>query len=230
MAKAEKRSIFLTGVKLKDCVDFDAMFEEKLMEQANDEKEIVQYRKVPDVYKGIGSWPKKTDMLCWHCSMCFDGPPVFVPKTIDPIDGGACNLSVAPISLQEVVAGLERKNSGGMHQASPNLNRSKYSMVCDGCFCSFNCALAYIDYTYLRSADNNNRKNMLDFLFREWYGIAKPFIEKTLPKTKMVQYGGNMTPQAFRQLIMELQVKSGITPLMMEKWRRDFFLTDNTTA
>ena len=104
--------LFLKGVYKKDCVLIDDIFEENLMANINDcsitatENELVNisktdhlvscnklielntkqnhYEKLPH-FKGLDTWPCKTNLLCWSCSLSFDSIPIFIPKAIEPI-------------------------------------------------------------------------------------------------------------------------------------------------
>ncbi len=41
--------------------------------------------KLPCVFESLEQWPKKTSLLCWHCSLPFNSMPIFIPKVIEPI-------------------------------------------------------------------------------------------------------------------------------------------------
>lgn len=222
---AARHMVFLRNVKLSDCINIDDLFEEKLMDQVNDDPQPVEVGpKLPDVYKGLKTWPKTTKLLCWHCNLAFDDIPVFIPKSIEPIDGGASNLSAEPVTRQEVA---QMWNNGGERQEYSTIrSTSKYAMGREGCFCSFNCALAFIDLHYPKYTDNHNKRGMLEILFHEFCGKRKPLLFKSPDPHEMTQYGGEVTPAEYKKKIIELQLTSGITPQMRISWRESSFKSD----
>ena len=226
--------LFIKNVKLSDCVSIDDMFEKNLLDQANDPCTVVpsQDEKIPCIFKGLAAWPKKTSLLCWNCTLAFDDIPVFVPKSVEPIDGGACNLSAEPVSRQEVEF-MWNYGAGRIPDVfginSQNRSRtSKYAIGCEGCFCSFNCALAYLDQHYTKPADNFNKRGMLSILFKEMCGIPSTMLYKSPPHFHMKQYGGSTTVQEYKKIIADLQAKSGITKAMKIKWRETSFREDGS--
>lgn len=70
-----------------------------------------------------------------------------------------------------------------------------------GCFCSFNCALAYNLY-YLKDSKIHQRKSLIYKLYREMYEIGPDEIieiKEAPPKEILDDFGGNMTIDVFRR-------------------------------
>lgn len=75
-----------------------------------------------------------------------------------------------------------------------------------GCFCSFNCALAYNLY-YLKDSKIHHRKSLVYKLYREMYGLpADDIIEikEAPPKEILEDFGGTMTIDIFRRSFIML--------------------------
>ena len=70
-----------------------------------------------------------------------------------------------------------------------------------GCFCSFNCALAYNLY-YLKDSKIYHRKSLTYKLYREMYGLSSNDIveiREAPPKYILMDFGGDMTIDTFRR-------------------------------
>ena len=70
-----------------------------------------------------------------------------------------------------------------------------------GCFCSFNCALAYNLY-YLKDSKIHHRKSLTYKLYRELYGLSSEDIieiKEAPPKEILEDFGGNMSIDVFRR-------------------------------
>ncbi|AZL89415.1 viral transcription factor 2 [Megavirus baoshan] len=70
-----------------------------------------------------------------------------------------------------------------------------------GCFCSFNCALAYNLY-YLKDSKMYDRKSLIFKIYREMYGLSAddPIdIKEAPPKEILEAFGGNMSIDTFRR-------------------------------
>ncbi len=93
--------LFIKGVFKKDCQEYDFV-EKKVI--ANTESEIAVNQlsenvinndlsflpdkscgKLPCNFESLDQWPKRTHLLCWHCSLQFNSMPIFIPKVIEPI-------------------------------------------------------------------------------------------------------------------------------------------------
>lgn len=70
-----------------------------------------------------------------------------------------------------------------------------------GCFCSFNCALAYNLY-YLKDSKIHHRKSLIYKLYREMHGLSpdEPIdIKEAPPKEILEDFGGDMSIDTFRK-------------------------------
>jgi hypothetical protein len=70
-----------------------------------------------------------------------------------------------------------------------------------GCFCSFNCALAYNLY-YLRDSKIYHRKSLVYKLYRELYGLGPDDtvdLREAPPREILEDFGGTMTIESFRE-------------------------------
>jgi hypothetical protein len=79
--------IFIKGVFKRDLIT-EEMMEKKMIanitDYKDDEKKMVLYSKLPNIFESIDKWPAETNLLCWTCSMSFNSIPVFIPKVIEP--------------------------------------------------------------------------------------------------------------------------------------------------
>jgi hypothetical protein len=85
------KMLFIKGVFIKDCIPDDDIFERQIIEQLNYSDTCIEiYNKIPLIFTGLESWPKKTNLNCWHCDLKFDSIPIFIPKIIDtnPVANG----------------------------------------------------------------------------------------------------------------------------------------------
>ena len=85
-----------------------------------------------------------------------------------------------------------------------------YIMGTEKCFCSFNCAVKYINISYPKIHENINKKGMLNLLFKEFYGINPNEIIPAPDKEIMIQYGGDITAREYHLEIRKLQKISGV--------------------
>lgn len=179
--------LFIKNVFINDCILMDDLMEKMLMDEANETAETKQiddkYTKLPSIFTNIKTWPKNTDILCWHCDRTFCGSPVFIPKTMEP------NITIGT-------------GSGD----------GKYLISTEGCFCSFNCAVAYVLTYYTKSHERINKLGMLKLLFKEFYGKEPNDIIPSPPRYSMVQYNGLLTLAEYSAIIRDLQRKSA-TPV-----------------
>lgn len=78
----EQYILFLKGVSLKDFVDIDELFDEKLNETTHTQYKKIIYDKIPKIFKNVKTWTTTTNIKCWHCELSFNNPPVFIPNEI----------------------------------------------------------------------------------------------------------------------------------------------------
>lgn len=83
-------------------------------------------------------------------------------------------------------------------------SKNGYIMATEGSFCTFNCAVHYIDFYYPKIHDNLNKKNMLKLLYKVFYGKTVTEILKSPSKYDMVCYGGNLTQKEYEKLIPKI--------------------------
>lgn len=75
-----------------------------------------------------------------------------------------------------------------------------------GCFCSFNCALAYNLY-YLKDSKIHHRKSLIYKLYQEMYGLTSDEVvdlKEAPPKEILEDFGGDMTIDVFRRSFITL--------------------------
>jgi len=73
-----------------------------------------------------------------------------------------------------------------------------------GCFCSFNCALAYNLY-HIKDSKIYHRKSLVYKLYREMYGLSADYdadIAEAPPRERLLNFGGKMTIDAFRRSLI----------------------------
>jgi hypothetical protein len=53
--------------------------------------------KIPKIFINMEKWPKSTNLLCWYCTLPFDGTPVFIPSIVEPSNRNDvnCGLNIA---------------------------------------------------------------------------------------------------------------------------------------
>jgi hypothetical protein len=120
------------------------------------------------------SWPTKTKIHCWWCCYNFDTVPIPLPKKINNIK-----------SLKDTDDNIE-------------------NFEVKGCFCSFNCALAYSN-TY----DVRNLQYLILFFFKRIYKLNNPSTSKEFfrsfsikpapPKEVLEIFGGPITISDYRK-------------------------------
>ncbi len=75
-----------------------------------------------------------------------------------------------------------------------------------GCFCSFNCALAY-NLHYLKDSKIYQRKSLVYKLYREMYNLSPDEeieISEAPPREKLINFTGKMTIEAYRRSLLTL--------------------------
>lgn len=158
--------LFIKGVFIRDCVQIDDIFEQKIIEQLNIETPSVVYETIPSIYIH-GEW-LKTNIRCWNCDLNFDTQPVFIPKIIN------------------------------------QQKKDQYAIGTYGCFCSFSCASSFINEKYPTICNQIMYKEMLEFLFRIYYGKRVFEIYNSPSKYCMKQYGGNVNILDYKKTINNL--------------------------
>lgn len=191
------RYIFFKGVMIDDNMPTEEMYETQFNDIIERDCAIEEplYEQIPTVFTSLSDWIKTTNIRCWNCDLNFSDIPVFVPKSIEP------------------------------YSRSYKSRGSRYIMSTEGCFCSFHCAMAYINAMFIDIHEHINRRSMLLLLFKEFYGISLKEIKPAPKKFDMIQYGFNtVTPYDYRNAIEALKEESGITEDVRNKFKEDAFL------
>lgn len=85
-----------------------------------------------------------------------------------------------------------------------NMKKNKFAVGVYGCFCSFSCALSYVYLNYPNICDTSTYEEMLEFLFKIFYGKKSKLI-KAPSKYIMSQYGGDCSIYEYKQKLKQLQ-------------------------
>ena len=166
--------LFLRGIYKKDYKKIEQIFQENIINEINMKQSRIKYDKIPATFTGLDTWLSHTNLNCWHCTNKIKFIPKFVPKNIEPRAGD-----------------YEKKTK-----------KKCYNISVEGCFCSFNCAQAYIDLAYSKNVyEYINLCNMLLFLYTIFTGKKITFIKPSPNKNRMVQFGGQLSPDEYEKEI-----------------------------
>lgn len=194
--------LFIKGVFKKDCIS-DDFFEKKILETITPYPEVVDqtteivdftnmgnlsYDKLPSIFSNIDMWPKKTNLLCWYCTLGFTYIPVFIPKVIEPV---SIKKNFNIVSVGDSI--LDECNSS-----------KKYSISVHGTFCTFGCAQAFIDKSEYSIPDKIEYTNKLKFLYKLFYNKKFNLIPGYPEPYEMKQFGGTYTIDQYREFINKL--------------------------
>lgn len=87
-------------------------------------------------------------------------------------------------------------------------NGDDISMHTKGCFCSFSCAMTYINIYNTDLCEKINEKQKLLFLYKIFYDKCVDDISESPPVHSMECYGGNLSIEQYKELITEInQIK-----------------------
>jgi hypothetical protein len=81
---------------------------------------------------------------------------------------------------------------------------SGYTIGTEGCFCTFSCAMAYINLYYPKIYDNVRKHDMLKFLYKMFHDSKVREILASPSRHEMFQYGGSLEIHQYRTKIMEI--------------------------
>lgn len=179
--------LFIKGIFKKDCLS-DDIFEKKILENtietdttcdSTDDtiltSTFVNYKKLPSIFTDIESWEKKTNLLCWNCTLQFTSIPVFIPSVIEPIT---------------IKNKIEREKS----------NIQKFSISVYGVFCSFGCTRQFIENHNYSISDKTETINKLRLLHKLFYNNMKMKEMTCYPRPlEMRQYGGDLSIEDFKE-------------------------------
>ena len=87
----------------------------------------------------------------------------------------------------------------------PNL--LAYSIKTHGCFCSFSCAMTFINLYYKKMCDNIHMKEMLYFLYKLFNKKNAKEIYDATSKYNMIHYGGKLSVCQYKDHILKLNNK-----------------------
>lgn len=107
--------ILIDGVSLQQCLEmteYEYFDSENSEDSDHSENEQSAYETIPDKFMGLDTWITSTDILCYHCCLSHEHPPIFVTRYFKTTNVG-------------VVIYIEKR-----------------------LFCSFPCAMKYIEETY----------------------------------------------------------------------------------
>lgn len=158
--------LFIKGAFIRDCVQIDDIFEQKIIEQLVVETPNIIYEKIPSIFVN-NEW-NKTNIKCWNCDLNFDTKPIFIPKIVN------------------------------------QQKKDEYAIGTYGCFCSFSCSATFIDEKYQTICNRIMYKEMLELLFRIYYGKKVLEIYRSPSKYCMKQYGGNTNISEYKKTINTL--------------------------
>ena len=189
LIKATKlpKILFIKDVFKKDCLS-DDIFDKKILDNINTNMKenvvddnnkskldwhYVNYTKLSHIFESIETWNKKSNLLCWNCTLSFDSIPVFIPDVIEP-------------------ATVKNK-----------AYNTKYSISVYGVFCSFGCAHKYVETHNYSLSERIEAFNKLKMLHKLFYNKNMRDISHYPSHLQMKQYGGDLTVEEFRAQIEE---------------------------
>lgn len=185
------------GVTIDDNTPTEEMYEIQFNDiiERDSALEEPMHEQIPTIFTSVSDWLKSTNVKCWYCDLNFSDIPIFIPKSIEP------------------------------YSRSYKSMNAKYIMSTEGCFCSFHCAMAYINVMYTNIHEYIRRKNLLLLLFKEIYGFSIREIKSSPDKYKMIQYGiDTVTPCEYRKMIESLKNECGVSDEVRNQLREDAFL------
>jgi hypothetical protein len=185
--------LFIKGVFKKDCCS-DDLLEKKVLESVShsfSEGIIINdilssdnvsysdtplyYDKLPTIFESLDTWPKKTNLLCWYCTLSFDTVPIFIPKVIEPIS---------------------KKTES---------SDSKFTFSVHGVFCSFGCACQYTKITNYNIVEQIEILSKLKLLHKHLCNKKMVEYVSYPNIYQMKQYGGDLTTDQFKELIKKFR-------------------------
>lgn len=195
-----KGILFLQGVtKEKDCREVEDMFQDRLRNETS--RYSIRYNKLPVVFNNLNTWPTECNLQCWNCDLPIVGRPWFDILTIEPY-----------FDIKKVGCYV---NSNVILKIDPNdvlkTNKSSdvnYNIATYGAFCSPNCVQAYIDTTSGSLSDWCNRSEMLKYEYKIFNNTVINEIRPSPSKTCMIQYGGDVTAEEYRNMVDMLDAQN----------------------
>jgi hypothetical protein len=133
----------------------------------------------PKVFRGVDSWPKKTNCDCLNCGMKIEGMPWFDPIQIEP----------TPVNSTMLEDGLEEQG---------------YSVMRGGIFCSPNCVARWIADLNCPEYVKDDRRQMLNFLYRFVTGVEIKFVKLSPKREELIRFGGTLKDEEYRAIVANL--------------------------
>jgi hypothetical protein len=196
--------LFIKGVFKKDCVS-DEIFEKKILENISEDSilassmengfnvDYVNYEKLAPIFEDINSWQKKTNLLCWNCSLSFSSIPVFIPQVIEPISHRNHNNN-----RHQLQSSQDQSCKG---QPPKEQSPTKYSIGVYGVFCSFICTKHYVNSHNYSLIDRIEIMNKLKLLYKLFYNMKMNDVSNYPTPLQMQQYGGDLSTSEFLELL-----------------------------
>jgi hypothetical protein len=195
MIKSSKapKILFIKGVFKRDCIS-DDIFEQKILENSDITQQVsnpigtvdnngdmqygidsnfIKYDKLPNIFESIETWPKKTNLLCWNCTLPFNSVPVFIPKVLEP---------------------LSIRNRANMNMS----DFQNLSISVKGVFCGFGCCVDFVNNTNYSSVYKTETINKIKLLHKIFYGRNMKDVSYYPHPSLMSMYGGNMTVEDYK--------------------------------
>lgn len=179
--------LFLKGIHKNSGLSAD-LFHARLLGEADFKGKI--FGKIPHVFTDLSSWPKTTNLNCWHCTRLIKDRPWFEPQSLEV---------VANHKPGEYISADKLDKSGVV--------REVYNISVEGYFCSPNCVAAYTNATSKDLADRINKKEMLLVVHEIFTGVKVMEITPSPKHTVLEQYGGDLTNEAFQKIIDDFNSK-----------------------
>lgn len=179
--------LFIKDIFKYHCIS-DDIFEQKILENANvvdmsqSNEQILEYSnnninnnyvvydKLPSTFESIKLWPKKTNLVCWHCNLSFDDVPVFIPNVLEPVSN---------------------------RKSYRNAEKHPISIGVTGVFCTFGCAIHYVESRHHSMVTKTETICKLKMLHKLFYGRNLNDISYYPPPSLMTRYGGNLSVEEY---------------------------------
>jgi len=142
--------------------------------------------------------PNKTSCSCWWCKHQFSSMPIGVPLKYIPsqtVKTYYSEITKDNYTIRENISNKKRKVLESEPDPNIKIIKNEY-YVTDGLFCSFNCALAYIEENE-HVAEYQLSRTLLIKIYEDLF--QQDFNIFSAPNWKLLQqYGGNLTIDEFR--------------------------------
>lgn len=177
--------LFLQGIHKKDCKKIEDFFQDRLLLNDIEQKNIIIYDKLPSIFTGVKTWPERTNLSCnWCCRVC-NSFPWFEPQSIEPLSLGTIGT----------ISKIDLKNKH---------NYKSFSIIPKGVFCCTTCVSANIHRDNSIISDRHNKLEMLKFLYEIVTGLSILEILPSPHPSEMEKYGGNLSETDYQKKINDL--------------------------